>query len=469
MKLHFRNAAPTDIPICFEIERNSYPEDEAATLASLQYRQHHAAKYFVCALRDHPDGDPASASSMVGFICATRCNEFTHDTMTVHDPSGRHLAVHSVVVKEEYRRQGLGSALLANYVKTVVAFQDGIESLVLLAKSHLLGFYVNAGFSVLRPSDICHGKDLWYHLEHKVSADPGYPCWILDSFSEEVGQGNPAAVVLIAGQPSMDDFAWMRIIAMEFNLSETAFVWEIADNCYGIRFFTRNGSEVDLCGHATLASAAVIFSLKSIEDCHQSIAFKATKNTLQASPAKKLESRSKNVRRVVMDFPAKSVVPIEDTATRLEAVSMLERAFPHLAKELNHNIEYLGLDEDGCDLLVEVPPAFFSRIGFAGLNFAALMEWTGYSRGVIVCSLSDDDNADFVSRFFGPKVGINEDPVTGSAHCCLAPYFAAKLGRTSLQAVQKSQRGGGMRCEVGQDRVQIVGVATTVMSGRVAL
>jgi len=156
--LTFRHPLTEDIPMCFEIESASYPEDEAATLESLYNRQSNAGDYFQCAILD---------GKIVGFVCATRCSLFEEESMSTHDPEGKLLAIHSVVVQQKYRRKGIASAMLKRYVEKVeVENIDGsIESMVLLAKANLLGFYVKCGFQVNRPSPIVHGQELWFELE----------------------------------------------------------------------------------------------------------------------------------------------------------------------------------------------------------------------------------------------------------------------------------------------------------------
>jgi uncharacterized protein YciI/GNAT superfamily N-acetyltransferase len=141
------------------IEVASYPSDEAATLDRLTYRQAEASKYFQCAFLDD--------SHMVGFVCATRCTDFEEQSMSTHVPLGPLLAIHSDVVKEDYRRKGIASAMLKAYLRTVQEDNvDGsLESFVLLSKAYLLGFYVKGGFQVNRVSPIVHGRERWYELE----------------------------------------------------------------------------------------------------------------------------------------------------------------------------------------------------------------------------------------------------------------------------------------------------------------
>lgn len=176
----FRPAAPVDIPRCFEIESASYPSDEAATMESLVNRQKYADDYFL--LCTGPAATEHDTETILGFVCATRCDEFTEESMSaLHNPNGRLLAVHSVVIDEAYRRKGLATKLLNRYIQNVQDLEHQsqkansdtvrhpIESIVLLAKQHLLGFYVKCGFKVNRPSPIVHGKELWYDLEMELS------------------------------------------------------------------------------------------------------------------------------------------------------------------------------------------------------------------------------------------------------------------------------------------------------------
>ena len=160
--LEFREARPEDIPRCFEIEAASYPADEAASKENLILRQRDAGPFFRCALMDN---------TIIGFVCSTRCKEFTEESMSSHDPHGTLLAIHSVVIEATYRRKGMATAMLKDYLKTIQAEHEDLSSMVLLAKSHLLGFYVNCGFQVLRPSPIVHGQELWYDLEMKLNSE----------------------------------------------------------------------------------------------------------------------------------------------------------------------------------------------------------------------------------------------------------------------------------------------------------
>uniref|UniRef100_A0A7S1ZSZ4 N-acetyltransferase domain-containing protein n=1 Tax=Ditylum brightwellii TaxID=49249 RepID=A0A7S1ZSZ4_9STRA len=199
----FRLATKHDIAKCYEIESASYPPDEAASLTSLTYRQQHATPFFLCAMlqnnnNDDDDDNEEKEETIVGFTCATKCRTFTEESMSTHDPNGTLLAIHSVVVEESYRRCGLASKMLQYYISAVKK-QRTIERIVLLAKSHLLGFYVNCGFQVMRPSSISHGKDLWYDLEINLAlSNEALPssASTQDYYSGNINGGDDAANII---------------------------------------------------------------------------------------------------------------------------------------------------------------------------------------------------------------------------------------------------------------------------------
>ena len=162
-RISYRRPTPEDVQDCYTIEVASFPSDEAESIDRLEFRQAHAHEYFLCAFLDD--------THMIGFIMATRCTEFSKQSMSTHVPAGRFLAIHSVAVKGDFSRRGIASAMLKEYLRTV---QEGnvdgsIESFVLLSKAYLLGFYVNCGFQVNRVSPIVHGRERWYELELPVA------------------------------------------------------------------------------------------------------------------------------------------------------------------------------------------------------------------------------------------------------------------------------------------------------------
>lgn len=471
----YREVRDTDVPLCVVIESASYPVDEAASEEKLWYRQRHATQYFQCALID---------DEIIGFVCGTRCWEFTEESMSVHVSNGPLLAIHSVVVREDRRRKGIATAMLKEYVSRVRQDEqkrDNLNKIVLLSKAHLLAFYVNCGFSVTRPSQIVHGSEQWYELELAVRGDTGWPCFIVDAFadpSNPTGTGNPAACVVFDSEVMNEESLrpWTQAVAAEFNLSETAFIWpsqltktQEREVHYQIRYYTPT-QEVDLCGHATLASAAVLFDNNMCQH-DQEIVFHAKKDILRASREFQPYYEA-TISGITMEFPVKPAYEISCESDRNAIESML---LSSIGVSKNHII-FMGLSMELGDLLIEISTEAFAAIGFDNIDFAAFYKWDGYSRGVIVCSLAKDQNFDFQSRFFGPKAGINEDPVTGSAHCVLAPHFASKLGKESVIGFQMSKRGGRIVCEMKPPTagsqvplVCLTGSAATTMKGRLVM
>jgi PhzF family phenazine biosynthesis protein len=351
-----------------------------------------------------------------------------------------------------------------------------------------------------RPSAIAHGSEQWYDLELDLGLPNAYV--VIDSFADPVAKvtGNPAAVVPLRGNPdSSAQVQWMQRVAQEFNLSETAFVWpwnrptaaneeeNVANDAmadgkeahYGIRYFTPT-VEVPLCGHATLAAAAALFqSATALLRPSSTIVFHAPDNVLRATSRGTIDARSE---RIAMMFPAMPTVALE-TNTKAKALqTILQSALIIDASD----ILYLGLVPGLGDVLVEVIPSSFRSMGYGErLNLNALASWEGSSRGWIVCCVAPVETStpavsapegtvepriDFCSRFFAPGAGIPEDPVTGSAHCALAPYFASKLHKSVMVGLQSSQRGGIVECELvandeGQQLVKLTGTAVRTMSG----
>jgi len=257
------------------------------------------------------------------------------------------------------------------------------------------------------------------------------PCFQVDAFTAEPFRGNPAAVCLLE-EPA--DQNWMQSVAAEMNLSETAFVRPLDDEAYELRWFTPN-QEVDLCGHATLATAHILWEEST---------FTPGQDAVFETRSGRLVCR-KQGDFIQMDFPA---TPADQVVPPPELVSAL-------------GVRALWTGQSRFDYLVCVENE--EEVRSASPNFRALTEIE--TRGVILTSLSNDDRYDFVSRFFAPAAGIDEDPVTGSAHCCLAPYWSQVLGKQSLVGYQTSQRGGVVHTEVSQDRVELSGQAVTVLAG----
>lgn len=263
--------------------------------------------------------------------------------------------------------------------------------------------------------------------------------FVVDAFTSVPFTGNPAAVCLV--EPGADP-GWMQDVAAEMNLSETAFVdlsTVEATGEIGLRWFTPS-VEVDICGHATLAAVHVLLEqgLASTP-----VAFSTTAGVLRAERG--------DGGSIALDFPIDVPVPGMPDG--------------YLADEFADAIgaTVVALARCRYDVLVEVESA--AEVRDLEPDLSALRAASG--RGVIVTAANDlpDVDADFVSRFFAPAVGIDEDPVTGSAHCCLAPYWSERLGKPSLVGAQLSRRGGSVGVEVSGDRVLLRGDAVTITRG----
>lgn len=261
----------------------------------------------------------------------------------------------------------------------------------------------------------------------------GIKIYQVDAFTDTVFHGNPAAVCVIS-EPL--DERWAQGLAMEMNLSETAFLFPEGDH-YHLRWFTPT-VEVELCGHATLASAHILWEENYLSRKEKAI-FHTKSGILQAEL---------NNGWIKLDFPAK---PSQET---LPPQGLLEA--------LGVKAKFVGVNK--FDYLVEVEREDIVR------NITPnLLELRKLPvRGVIVTSQADQSEFDFISRFFVPGSGIDEDPVTGSAHCCLGPYWQHKLKKNVFNAYQASKRGGALKVEVKEDRVYLHGQAITVLKGELS-
>jgi PhzF family phenazine biosynthesis protein len=269
-----------------------------------------------------------------------------------------------------------------------------------------------------------------------MSSTQEIPLWQVDAFTDRPFAGNPAAVCIL---PSYPQDQWLQSVAAEMNLSETSFIVPTGDeNCFHLRWFTPT-TEVDLCGHATLAAAHTLIE----------------QNLVTAGLAIRFQTRSGELRceqsgsQITLDFPSAAADGVVDASTKaalLYALGLEEAVFMRCK----------------FDLVVVVNDASIVESLRPNFNLLESIE----TRGVVVTAASQTTGIDFVSRFFAPRFGINEDPVTGSAHCCLAPYWGERLNKTSLVGYQASPRGGTVYCDVVGDRVLLTGNAVTVFEGK---
>ena len=250
--------------------------------------------------------------------------------------------------------------------------------------------------------------------------------FIVDAFTSQRFKGNPAGVCLLKNGA---DVQWMQNIASELNLSETAFCFP-GNSIYQLRWFTPT-REVDLCGHATLATAHILFETRICQSNH--IEFQTLSGRLTATMT--------DAGKIELDFP--SEVPSSVDITK-ETLNSLGLSPIKIAANRLDVLMQLAAEKD----VIEFSPDFDA---VRTLNY----------RGLIVTARSDSDQYDIVSRCFYPAYGIDEDPVTGSAHCALSPYWSEILGKTELAAYQASARGGSLYLKLQEDRVMISGEAVT--------
>lgn len=258
------------------------------------------------------------------------------------------------------------------------------------------------------------------------------PFYWIDAFTDRVFTGNPAGVVPLDTWP---DDSLMQRIAFENGLAETAFFVRTGQDRFHLRWFTP-GAEVDLCGHATLATAFVVFTQLGA-----------------AGDALTFDSRSGPLHvirladgRLELDFPARPPVPCAPPPALVQGLG----ATPAHYAQSQANLAVF---------------ATAAEVRALRPDFAALSTLPQY--GTIATAPGDGEGCDFVSRFFAPRVGVPEDPVTGSAHCVLTPYWAQRLGRPRLHARQISARGGELWCELAGDRVKMAGRAVLYLKGTI--
>lgn len=258
--------------------------------------------------------------------------------------------------------------------------------------------------------------------------------FVVDAFATSKFTGNPAAVCLLDTELPDGE---LQMLAAEFNLSETAYLQRLEEGYYRLRWFTPT-IEVNLCGHATLAAAHVLWA--HCEVAVNSLRFKTRSGDLTAN---------RGIDGVSLEFPL----------TPISSVSSAENTALH---DVTGGVA--AARRAGEDLLIELADEAAVQSFIPNLSLIAALP----ARGLIVTAMaSREPRVDFVSRFFGPAAGINEDPVTGSAHCALAPYWAPRFGRNELKGRQLSARGGDVGVVIAGDKAILSGRAVTVMAGEI--
>lgn len=287
--------------------------------------------------------------------------------------------------------------------------------------------FLNRSIVSSSPLGLYNIADIWYFYEKGVKLMKFYQ---IDSFTDRLFRGNPAGVCLV--YDNWPDEALMQSIAAEANLSETVFVLEAGRRLH-LRWFTPT-VEVDLCGHATLAAAYVLFEYEGYEGV---IEFSSKMHELRVTREGEL---------LVLDFPIAEIWRIE-----ADAVPDCFNFKP--AQHWRSRDEYLLVFESQAQIEGAV----------CDLKKAADIELSGF----IITAPASSAGLDFVSRYFAPKIGIDEDPVTGSAHTILMPYWRNVFGKDELEAAQLSRRGGRLSCRVEGNRVKIAGRAVTFLAGEI--
>jgi PhzF family phenazine biosynthesis protein len=257
---------------------------------------------------------------------------------------------------------------------------------------------------------------------------------VVDAFTEQAFAGNPAAVCVLSA-PTTE--AWMQSVAREMRHSETAFAVRLRDGSFELRWFTPE-TEVRLCGHATLATAHVLWEEGWLQP-QELVRFSTKSGELTAAP---------RGRRTELDFPARPASEVSGPAGLKEALGV--------------DPVWIGRDPDDYILrLRDEASVVACRPDFGALRAVD-------SRGIVITAPGSEDGVDFVSRFFAPRCGIDEDPVTGSAHCALALIWSEILGKKTMNARQLSARGGALEVELAGGRVKLRGACVTVLRGSLA-
>lgn len=468
-----------------QLEALCFPEDEAASLETITLRLTVASKFFKMIVDNE--------NQLIGFINGTciEGEEIHHDSMTSHVTTGKTLVIHSVSIHPSKRRQGLARKMLRLYVQELLHATE-LNCVLLLSKSDLLQLYLNCGFVVRKQSDVVHGKDIWFELGISLFEARRIDQHTIDGFTKTPFQGNPAGVVYLEPYHSQAHCSseWMQNVAKENNYAETAFVSKSrgldddqASNLYeyDIRWFTPT-KEIALCGHATLAACHYLLTTAKVPP-GQTITFR----TFLGAGSLTAMSASDGSGMIELDFPSSYPKQI-DAAPHLPALCA---AFPLLTQD---DIMFAGWTEQG-DLFLEITPECMHRLLHADIIHARLKEIGG--RGVSISCIGamkhgppgnaadpsspvSNNSYDFVSRFFVPNFGVDEDPVTGSAHCALAPYYQSRLfgnpdGNSErrrdnsehvMVGYQASKRGGEVTVRCAGDRVKLSGFCVTTVKSK---
>ena len=455
MALSFTPCTQEDRASILSLELASFPEDEAADDTSLQLRLAEAGDFFY-KLNRVCDGE------LLGFINGTCIQgpNLEHDSMTSHVKMGPILVIHSVTVRESERRKYYALYMLHRYI-SFMKQREELKEIRLLTKPLNMNLYLMAGFNIVGISPIVHGADAWFEM--KLFTRTAYQLMV-DAFAPTAFSGNPAAVVFEWGE--CREKGWMLKVASENNQSETAFVRPLQKEgeVYAITWFTPT-KEVELCGHATLAAAAALYHTKRVHK-GQNIAFETPKSGT-------LYAHQHENGQITLNFPETRVTDISTTIPDIEK-SVICQAF---GIQESH-IYFVG--RSIYDLVVEIKPeVFLAKLSQTEFDFDSVQKLG--ERGVLLTTKVNEQlvqvlkgkgllqSFDIASRCFFPRIGIQEDAVTGSAHCALTSYWGDKLGKNSMIAYQASSRGGVLYLERDSiaERVVLGGDSIVVMQTKI--
>ncbi|KAA0158381.1 hypothetical protein FNF31_05451 [Cafeteria roenbergensis] len=434
----FRLACLAELDDLFSLEEASYPADEMASRAKLELRLTVAGDFFFVMREAAPHG---SHGPVVGYVCGTLAKALTEESMAEHDPEGRLLCIHSVVVAPRWRRRGVAAWMVRQYCSRVAQMQRQVDAFALLSKEPNAPLYERCGFESLGDSGVDHGADMWLLMRRRVRPEERLPALaIVDAFSSKpVGGGNQAAVVILpsateafvavvsgaggagssapcpvgsggeaaaaAPAPAPSEAAaaaaaaaaasapdslqqWMQAVTEELGYSETAFLQPLASGAWALRWFTPGG-EVDLCGHATLAAVHALREAGCMPPTATSVSFASRSGKLSAS----VEPAAAGKRDIlVLDFPAEPPLPVEaeggpDGQPLAEILSAVQAGFwPGTAADPARVVAVL---RNRMDVFVRVTPEAFAEIPIRGVRDESLAAVV--ARGVVATAAAQPD------------------------------------------------------------------------------
>ncbi|OQR91296.1 hypothetical protein THRCLA_09047, partial [Thraustotheca clavata] len=371
----------------------------------------------------------------------TRSKKVEKNALPVFDVNGDCLYIHRIVIVQ-VQKHDLKTMLIKNFINN----QAGERTIFLYSAALLVEFYISCGFTVT-------GNMIQDKIEMLYKVHNGLGVVQVDAFATQPYQGNPAAVVVLSPKQfnAPNAAQMMQKIALEMNLSETAFVSPKESGIdYNLRWF-KPAKEVDICGHATLAAAFTLYTDKYCAK-DQPIRFH-TRSGILTTRHVTLDNGHPGI---MMDFPASKKILHEKTWYSSTQTQLLQ------AFQLTSSC-IIAIEQYGSDIICQVDPAAFARVTIPDSTKLIALDCRAT---ILTCVAPSTSGYDYFCRFFGPRNGINEDPVTGSAQCALVPYYSNFLsGQTSFCCRQKSARGGDIHAQLVHNRVILYGPGVMTLRG----